>query len=120
MKKLFLAGVALAVVLAPRMSALAAAEEKMSITGEVIDTECYATSGAKGDAHRDCALACAKAGIPVGLLEDGTDKVYILLPNKPATALPAAVMDNMARKVTITGTVIMKGGSQFLSVDSVK
>ncbi|HEY5998149.1 MAG TPA: hypothetical protein VI078_02480 [bacterium] len=122
MKKLCLAGIALAMLLAPWMTALAAAagQEKVSIKGEIIDTYCYATEGAKGDGHRECALACAKAGIPVGLLEDGTDKVYVLLPNKAATALPASVLENMARKVTVNGTVITKGGSQFLSVDSLK
>jgi hypothetical protein len=32
--------------------------------------------------HKACAIACAQKGIPVGLLEKGTNQVYVLLPNK--------------------------------------
>lgn len=92
----------------------------MTVRGEVIDTYCYSLAGAKGEGHRQCALECAKKGIPVGLLEDGTNKVYVLLPNKDKSSLPQAVIDNMARKVTITGKVVESGGSRFLTVESVK
>ena len=90
------------------------------VKGEVIDTYCYASMGAKGEAHRSCAIACAKKGIPMGLLEDGTGKVYVLVPSKPATSLPIAVTDKMAQKVTINGKVYRVGGSQFLAVESIE
>ena len=91
-----------------------------TITGELIDTYCYTLMGAKGASHRECAIECVKQGIPAGLLEDGTNKVYVLLPNKDKSPLPKAVLDNMGRKVTVTGKVYASGGSQFLTVDSVK
>jgi hypothetical protein len=97
-----------------------AAEQPSSVTGEVVDTFCYATMGAKGAGHKQCALDCAKKGIPVGLVETGTDKLYVLLPNKDKTALPEEVMNKMAETVTTTGHVQTKGGSNFLTVDSVK
>jgi len=102
------------------LSATVYAAESVTVKGEVIDTYCYSTVGARGEGHRQCALECAKKGIPVGLLEDGTNKVYVLLPSKNASPLPQAVIDNMARKVTITGKVIESGGSRFLTVESVK
>ena len=92
----------------------------VSVTGEVIDTYCYATMGAKGEGHRSCGIECAKKGIAVGLLEEKTDKVYVLLPNKDKGTLPDAVIDKMGRKATITGHTYMSGGSQFLTVESVK
>jgi type 1 fimbria pilin len=101
-------------------SAAAYAAESVTVTGEVIDTYCYSMAGAKGEAHRQCALECAKKGIPVGLVEDGTNKVYVLLPSKNASPLPQSVIDNMARKVTITGKVVESGGSRFLTVESIK
>src|SRR5438093_9881084 len=45
------------------------------VTGEVIDSACYIKSGAKGPNHAECAESCAKAGIPLAILEKGTDKV---------------------------------------------
>jgi hypothetical protein len=96
------------------------AAETVTVKGELIDTYCYATMGAKGASHKSCATTCVKKGIPAGLLEDGTNKVYILLPNKDATGLPPAVAEKMAEKVTITGKVFTQGGSQFLTIESMK
>jgi len=114
--KVFLLAAALIVCL----SGLASAAATKSITGEIIDTFCYAAMGAKGESHRQCAIDCAKAGIPLGILEDKTDKVYVLLPPKDKEPVPPALIDKCARKVTITGQVYSVGGSQFLTVESFK
>jgi len=95
-------------------------EGTLTVTGEVIDTFCYASMGAKGESHRQCGIECAKKGIPMGLLEDKTGKVYVLLPAKDNTPLPDAVIDKMGRKATISGKTYMSGGVSFLTVESVK
>jgi hypothetical protein len=91
-----------------------------TITGEIVDTYCYSLMGAKGEGHRKCGLACAEKGIPMALLENGTDKVYVLLPKKDKTSLPKEVKDKMGRQATITGKVYTTGGSQFLTVEAIK
>ena len=102
------------------LSGLAGAAASKAVTGEIIDTFCYAAAGAKGASHRQCAMDCAKAGIPLGLLEDGTNQVYVLLPPKDKEPVPKALIDKCAQKVTITGKVYAVGGSQFLAVESFK
>jgi hypothetical protein len=102
------------------ISAVAYAAQSVSITGELIDTFCYASMGAKGESHRQCAIECVKKGIPAGILQDGTNKVYVLLPSKDDSPLPPSVINNMARKVTITGKIYVTGGTQFLTVESIK
>ena len=104
---------------------MATADEKAgakdeSVTGEVIDTFCYATMGASGAGHKQCGIECAKKGIPVGLLEKGTEKVHVLLPPKDKTALPDSVVNKMGETVTVTGHPVTKGGVAFLTVESVK
>ena len=94
--------------------------QTVTVKGEVIDTFCYALMGAKGESHRQCAIDCVKAGIPAGLLEEGTGKVYVLLPNKDKSGLPKGVMDKMGRMASITGRVFTTGGSNFLTVESIK
>jgi hypothetical protein len=94
--------------------------DSVSVTGEVVDTYCYAIMGAKGESHRSCAITCIEKGIPAGLLEKGTDKLYVLLPNKDKAPLPKEVIDKVGRQATITGKVYAAGGSQFLTVESVK
>ena len=94
--------------------------QSVTVKGEVIDTYCYALMGAKGESHRQCAIDCVKAGIPAGLLEEGTGKVYVLLPNKDKAGLPKGVIDKMGRTASITGKVFTSGGSNFLTVESIK
>ncbi len=94
--------------------------QSVTLKGEVIDTFCYALMGAKGESHRQCAIDCVKAGIPAGLLEEGTGKVYVLLPNKDKSGLPKGVIDKMGRIASITGRVFTTGGSNFLTVESIK
>jgi hypothetical protein len=92
----------------------------VSVTGEVVDTFCYTTMGARGASHRQCGLDCAKKGIPVGLVEKGTDKLYVLLPSKDKTALPEDIVNKMGEQATVTGHAYAKGGTSFLAVESVK
>ena len=97
-----------------------AGEKDVSVTGEVIDTFCYSTMGAKGTSHKQCGIDCAKKGIPVGLLEKGTEKIHVLLPTKDKTALPDDLVGEMGETVTVTGHPYSKGGVAFLTVESVK
>ena len=123
MKRIMVIGVlaAILMVLGPSMQAYAAqAPKTVSLKGEIIDTYCYALMGAKGESHRQCAIDCVKAGIPAGLLEDGTNKVYVLLPNKDKTGYPPEVLEKMAHKVTVTGKVYSTGGTNFLTIESIK
>jgi len=97
-----------------------AADAQKSVTGSLEETFCYNVVGAHGAGHAQCALKCAQKGIPVGLVEKGTEKMYILLPPKNDQALPEDVMKNMEKEVTVTGKSYSKGGVEFLTVDSVK
>jgi hypothetical protein len=119
MRKMIIAG--LGAVLAVGMAGLAmAAAAQKSVTGNLEDTFCYNVMGAHGASHAQCALKCAQKGIPVGLVEKGTEKMYILLPPKDKQALPGDVLKNMEKEVTVTGRSYSKGGVEFLTVDSVK
>jgi hypothetical protein len=103
------------------LSQVYAQAKTVTVKGEVIDTYCYSLMGAKGESHRQCAIDCFKAGIPAGLLENGTNKVFVLLPNKDKTSLPqSAILEKMGRQASITGKVYTVGGSNFLTIESVK
>src|SRR2546427_5848864 len=117
MKKLAIAG--LGILLSVGLIGIASADEK-SVTGTLEDSFCYVGMGAHGANHKKCAMGCAKKGIPVALVEKGTDKMYILLPPKNASSLPDDVIDKMEGEVTVTGDAYDKGGVSYLTVKSVK
>ncbi|HYM60109.1 MAG TPA: hypothetical protein VEZ11_04380 [Thermoanaerobaculia bacterium] len=118
-KAVFCALVAVALVVAGQL--LAADAKPVTVKGEVVDTMCYASMGARGEGHAKCAIGCAKRGIPVGLVEEGkAAKMYILLPGKDDSPLPEAVTQKMGKVVTVTGKSYVSGGNSFLTVESVK
>jgi hypothetical protein len=120
MRKIMILGALLSLLMVMNIFTVVYAQA-VTVKGEVIDTYCYATMGAKGESHRQCAIDCFKAGIPAGLLENGTHKVFVLLPNKDKTSLPqSAILEKMGRQATITGKAYTSGGSNFLTVESIK
>ncbi len=120
-KMALLAGFVILLLVLGGLSQVYAQAKTVTVKGEVIDTYCYALMGAKGESHRQCAIDCFKAGIPAGLLENGTNKVFVLLPNKDKTSLPQNdILEKMGRQATITGKVYTSGGSNFLTVESIK
>jgi len=117
-KKLMLATLGLALSIGGASLLLAA--DSSTVTGHLRDGFCYGTMGASGASHHACAMKCAKAGIPVMLVEDKTEKGYVLLPPKDDQALPAEVIDKMEQEVTVTGREYTKNGITYLQVESVK
>lgn len=117
MKKIAIA--ALGLMLAAGFATVASAAQK-SVTGTLEDSFCYVTMGAHGPGHKKCATGCAKKGIPVALVEKGTDKIYILLPKKDDTSLGSDVIGKMEGEVTVSGDAYEKGGVRYLTVQSVK
>ena len=120
MKRLANLGLGLVLALGLVGIALAADSGPISVTGNLRDSYCYGTMGAKGPGHKSCAIKCASAGIPVLLVEKGTEKSYILLPNKDASPLPQSVISRMEDEVTVTGKEYSKNGTEYIVVESVK
>ena len=87
-----------------------------SITGELVETYCWATMQLAGAAHASCGIECAKRGIPVGVYDRKSRTVFVLLPARDKSALPAALINQMGRQVTIRGDVVARGGTEFLMV----
>jgi hypothetical protein len=92
----------------------------VSVTGEVIDSACYIKAGAHGEGHAKCATGCAKAGVPLALLEDGTNQVIWLASKQDATSPNSELIPYVAKKVTVTGNYGERGGAKILVIDSVK
>jgi len=94
-------------------------EKEVTVKGEVVDVACYMMGGAKGDDHKACAEACAKAGGSLGILTaDG--KLYVsLLPDNHKQGPNAVLMDHIAHTVEATGYVRTSGGVQGIMIKTV-
>jgi hypothetical protein len=93
--------------------------DTMSIKGEVIDLWCYLEGGDHGAEHKDCAVSCAKAGNPIGILTE-KGQIYIAMGMKDHQPGREVLISKMADTVTVEGTVVKKGGVQVIYITSVK
>lgn len=94
------------------------AAPQTAITGEIVETFCWAKVQVGGPPHASCGIECAKRGIPVAIVEKKTRKAYVLLPGRDKTALPPALIQAMGHQVTIQGEIYAKGGTQFMTVQA--
>jgi len=91
-----------------------------SIIGEVIDPACWVINGAKGEAHKECAIACAKAGQTLAILERKTNKVYILASERPGEDPNKGLIDYVGQAVLAKGKSYTRGGLSAIQVASVE
>ena len=99
-------------------SLLLFAQDVKTIKGEVVDLSCYTLAGAKGMGHQQCGLACIKGGEPAGILEDKTNKVYVVVTSDHSN--PAdKVIPYVAKKVTAKGKVFSRGGIKVIDLDKI-
>ena len=96
----------------------ATAGNEMTLTGQVIDLNCHTTNGASGAGHKACAQACAKAGVPLGILaSDGT--IYVPVSSKPGDPQNSKLEQYAEGKVNVTGTHRMVSGLHTIEIKTV-
>ena len=91
-----------------------------SIVGEVVDPACWIVNGAKGAAHKDCAIACAKAGQVLAVVESRTQKLYLVATDKPGEDPNKGLIDYVGQMVVVKGRVYTRGGATGIKVTSVE
>jgi hypothetical protein len=86
--------------------------DTVTVKGEVIDLWCYVESGDHGAKHKSCAISCANAGNPIGLLTDQGDI-------KDHHRARMCSLRRWTRRSPL-GTLVEKGGVQVSYLSSVK
>ena len=101
-------------------SVSAAGPEDMTIKGEVVDLPCYeGKGGARGEAHKSCALSCAKRGNQLAIVQDGTNTVYAITGDYAANKNEKLV-EFVAAMVEAKGAVTEKDGKKWLAISAIK
>jgi len=95
------------------------AGKTVTITGEVVDLWCYLDHKARGQSHKACATACAKAGNPIGIVT-AKGEVYLTFGGEKHTASRDQLIDHMADTVTVTGAVKREGGLKGIYIQELK
>ena len=93
-------------------------KQTKTIKGEVVDLWCYMDHGARGEKHKACAVACAKMGNPIGIV-DSEGNVYVAVGAGLHQPYRDELIEKMAQEVTATGTVVSQGGLKMIYVKSI-
>lgn len=88
------------------------------ITGEIVETYCWAKMAIGGIEHAACGIECAKRGIPIAIVDARSRDAYVLLPGRDKRSVPSDLIAAMGRTVSIRGEIQRRGGTNFLSVQS--
>lgn len=87
---------------AEKQMAAEPAEKPAVVEGEVVDMKCYlAMDMPGGGKHHECAVKCAKMGIPAGVVDKSGETFTVLAP-------AGGLADLMGKTVRITGTKAQK------------
>ncbi len=93
--------------------------KEITMTSLVIDTGCYIAHNSKGEKHESCARACAKAGVPLALLDEASGTIYIPVATDHKNQ-NEKLMPFIEKKVKVTGTMMEKGGVKGFSIKTVE
>jgi hypothetical protein len=101
-------------------SASSDGSREVVVTGEVVETACFVMAGRKGSLHRQCATACARAGQPLGILEDGTGTLHVAVFDRTESTPDNPLVALIADRVEVRGTAIERGGVSAIAVKRVR
>ncbi len=91
----------------------------VTMTSLVVDTGCYMSHNSKGEKHEGCATTCAKAGVPLALLDEASGTLYIPVASDHKNQ-NSKLMPFIEKKVTVTGTLIEKGGVKGFAIKTIE
>jgi hypothetical protein len=90
-----------------------------SVTGWVLDSACAFTKGLTKPISRECAIACAKNGSPLVLLQDDGTVYWPISESMPAIGQNERLMPFAGKRVTASGKLFTRGGSQALVIEKI-
>ena len=99
--------------------AFAADAPEKTVTGWVLDSACAFTKGLTKPISRDCALACARKGSQLVILQDDGSIYWPISDQVPAEGQNQRLLQFAGKRVTITGKVYTRGGSNALVMEKI-
>ena len=96
------------------------AAQQKTFVGHVVDLACYVGHGSIGEKHRECATTCAKAGIPLAILDQKTQTLYLPLAKNHHAPANSDLMPFIEKDVVVTGSVVEKDGMKAILLEKIE
>ena len=89
------------------------------LRGEVVEPSCFVVGNRRGESHRQCAIACARAGQDLAVLDERSGLLWLELPDRREGRAEQRLLPHIARRVEVSGFAAERGGVRGLMVESV-
>lgn len=106
-------------VLGMLTGASAFAAEQKTVSGWVLDSACAFTKGLKKPISSECAVACAKSGSPLVILQDDGSIYWPIAETMPAEGQNKRLLPFAGKRVTVTGAIYARGGSNAIVIEKI-
>ena len=103
------------------LAATATAADDVTVKGEVVDLVSYMVSGTRANSPQGIEIvkASAEGGNPLGILEDGTGRLYVVTMKQANTAANATLSPYIGSRITAKGQLYTKGGTRVLILTTI-
>jgi len=96
------------------------AGERVVLRGEVVETACFVMGDRRGPGHRQCAIACARAGQPLGILDERSGTLFFEVLDRRVEHPSDPLLPHLAERVEVRGRRLDRGGISGIEVESVR
>ena len=100
--------------------ALMGQSQTNTVTGWFLDSACAFTKGLSKPISRDCALACARNGSQLVILQDDGSIYWPISDKVPAEGQNKRLEPYAGKRVTATGKLYTRGGSNALVIEKLE
>jgi len=90
------------------------------LRGEVVETACFVIGARRGEGHKQCALMGVRSGESLGVLDDQTKLLFVMVPDLTAGPEPNPLVPYVAQKVEVRGVTVERGGINGIMIRQVK
>lgn len=98
----------------------ASSVEKVSLTGELIDPQCWFTHNGEGEKHAECAVRCARGGQDLAFLDSRTGEVHTMIAVGHGKNPNDGLYEHVGVPVLVRGTLYKRGTSSGLLLEAVE
>ena len=90
----------------------------IAITGEVVGLACYLGHNSHGKSHTECAVQCAKSGVPLAILANDSKTLY--LPLSGHQGANKKLLQYAEKTVRVTGKLINKNSMKAITIGDIE
>jgi hypothetical protein len=108
------------ILLATGVYVCAADTPTVTVKGYVLDSLCAFTKGLSKPISKQCATACADAGLMLVILADDGTIYWPIANTTPSSGQNAKLLPFAGDKVVLRGKVFERGGSKTLAIEKIE